>query len=260
MGSVHSDRQSLTPKIFFKAPYIFLPLGVPYSQSPKKQIRWDQPNSGLFLLRRKKLKHFSDEAWADLVRDMTEPATRATMKKHISGCGKCETALQVWQAVLAIARRESTFIPPDEVVRVSKSQFAATVSGAKPALRLLFDSNLQPVTAGVRGSVSARQFLYETDEYYIDLRLEPRRDSDSACVVGQVLNRTGSNRAAQNVPVRMQSGTSRLAETITNQFGEFQIEFEANSNLCLSIGHQQADEIILPLYGVQKSPNRKDLA
>jgi len=125
------------------------------------------------------LKHFSDEAWADLVRDMTEPATRATMKKHISGCGKCETALQVWQAVLAIARSESTFIPPDEVVRVSKSQFAATVFGAKPAFRLLFDSNLQPVTAGVRGSVSARQFLYETDEYYIDLRLEPRRDSDS---------------------------------------------------------------------------------
>jgi hypothetical protein len=124
----------------------------------------------------------------------------------------------------------------------------------------LFDSELQPVTAGVRGSVSARQFLYETDDYYIDLRLEPRRDSDSACLVGQVLNRTGSERAAQAVPVRVQAGTSPLAETVTNQFGEFQLEFEASHNLCLLIGHPQADEIILPLYGVQKSPNRKDLA
>jgi hypothetical protein len=208
------------------------------------------------------LKHFSEEAWADLVRDVTAPAMRTMMQQHINdGCGKCETALQVWQAVLSIARSESDFAPPHDVVRVSKSQFAATVSGAKHGLRLLFDSNLQPITAGVRGSVSARQFLYETDDYYIDLRLEPRRDSDSTCVVGQVLNRTGSERAAQNVPVRVHSGTLPLAETVTNQFGEFQLEFEAGNNLCLSIGHNQpADEIILPLYGVQKSPNRNDLA
>jgi hypothetical protein len=211
-------------------------------------------------LRRRDLKHFSDEAWADLVRDLTEPATRTTMEKHISGCGKCETALQVWQAVLSIASSERAFTPPDDVVRVTKSQFAVTASGAKQGLRLLFDSNLQPVTVGVRGSVSARQFLYETDDYYIDLRLEPRRDSDSACLVGQVLIRKGSNQTAQDVPVRLHAGTSPLAETVTNQFGEFQLEFEANANLCLSIGHQQADEIILPLYGVQKSPNRKDLA
>jgi len=207
------------------------------------------------------LKHFSDEAWTDLVRDLTDRATVATMKKHISsGCGKCETALQVWQTVLSMARSESAFIPPEDVVRVSKSQFAAAVSTAKQGPRLLFDSNLQPITAGLRGSVSARQFLYETDDYYIDLRLEPRRDSDSACLVGQVLNRTVRDRAAQAVPVRLHSGSSRLAETVTNQFGEFQIEFEASANLSLSIGHQQADEIILPLYGIQKSPNRKDLA
>jgi len=186
---------------------------------------------------------------------------RTLMQQHINdGCSKCETALQVWRRVLAIARSENAFTPPDDAVRVSKSHFAASVSGAKHGLRLLFDSDLQPVTAGVRGSVSARQFLYETDDYYIDLRLEPRRDSDSACLIGQVLNRTGSERAAQKVPVRVHAGTSPLAETVTNQFGEFQLEFEASHNLCLLIGHPQTDEIILPLYGVQKSPNRKDLA
>jgi hypothetical protein len=208
------------------------------------------------------LKHFGEEAWADLVRDVSAPAMKAMMQQHINdGCDKCQIALQVWQTILSMARSENAFTPPDDVVRVSKSQFAAAVSGAKHGLRLLFDSNLQPVTAGVRGSVSARQFLYETDDYYIDLRVEPRRDSDSACVVGQVLNRTGTERAAQNVPVRVHSGALLLAETVTNQFGEFQLEFEAGNNLCLSIGHNQhADEIVLPLYGVQKSPNRKDLA
>lgn len=212
------------------------------------------------------MKHFSEEAWADLARDMTAPMMKTMMQQHISdGCGKCETALQVWQVVLSIARSETAFTPPDDVVRVSKSQFAATLSGAKHAgakrgLRLLFDSNLEPVRAGVRAVVSARQFLYETDEYYIDLRLEPRRDSDSPCVVGQVLNRMGSEPAAQQVPVRLHAGASPLAETVTNQFGEFQLEFEASHNLRLTIGHQEAEEIVLPLYGVQKSPNRKDLA
>lgn len=207
------------------------------------------------------MKHFIDEVWADFVRELVTPATRTTMQQHINdGCGKCATAIHVWQSVLTIVRTESAFTPPDDVVRVSKSQFAAAFSGAKHGVRLLFDSNLQSAAPGVRGSISARQFLYETDDYYIDLRLEPRRDSDSACLVGQVLLRIGGERAAQKVPVRLQAGTLPLAETTTNQFGEFQLEFEASQNLCLSIGHDQADEIVLPLYGVQKVSNRKDLA
>jgi hypothetical protein len=211
--------------------------------------------------RRQKLKHFSDQTWADLVRDLAAPSTRIAMQHHIAdGCGKCEIALQVWSKVLSLARSESAYTPPADVVRVSKSQFAATISAAKHGLHLLFDSNLQPVTAGVRGVVSARQFLYETDDYYIDLRLEPRRDSESACLVGQVLNRKGSNRAAQKVPVRVHAEKSRLAETVTNDFGEFQLEFEASANLCLLIGLQEADQIVLPLYGIHKSPNRQDLA
>src|SRR5216684_3936341 len=126
---------------------------------------------------------------------------RTAMQQHIrDGCGKCMTALQVWKNVLSIARAETALTPLSDAVRVSKSRFTPTPAKAKHGLRLLFDSHVQPVTAGVRGAVSARQFLYETDDYYIDLRLEPRRDSDSACLVGQVLNRTGGERAAQKVP------------------------------------------------------------
>jgi hypothetical protein len=207
------------------------------------------------------LKHFSEEAWADFVRDLVAPTMRTTMQQHINhGCAKCESAMQVWQHVLSIAKAESALTPPDDVVRISKSQFAGTLCKAKHGIHLLFDSSLEPVTVGLRGSVSARQFLYETDDYYIDLRLEPRRDADSACLVGQVLSRSVSERAAQKVPVRLRQGTRSLAETATNQFGEFQLEFDASQNLWLAIGHDEADEIILPLYGVHKPRNRKDLA
>ena len=207
------------------------------------------------------MKHFSEEDWADFVRDLVAPEMRMTMQQHINdGCNQCGATLRLWQSVLAIAREESGFTPPGDTVRVVKSQFAAPVAKAKPGLRLLFDSDLQPVTAGVRGAVSARQFLYETDEHYIDLRLEPRRGSERACVVGQVLNRKSAGRAAQEVPVRLLEGKLHRAATATNQHGEFQIEFEPGQNLCLAIGDEE-EEIVLPLYGVQHKPNNQnDLA
>jgi hypothetical protein len=186
---------------------------------------------------------------------------RMTMQQHINdGCNQCGATLRLWQSVLSIAREESRFTPAGDTVRVARSQFVAPAAEAKPGLRLLFDSDLQPVTAGVRGSVSARQFLYETDDHYIDLRLEPRRGSDRACVVGQVLNRKSAGRAAQELPVRLLEGKVARANTATNQHGEFQIEFEPGQNLSLSIGHG-ADEIVLPLYGVQRKPHdQNDLA
>lgn len=207
------------------------------------------------------MKHFGEEAWADFVRNLVAPKVRMTMQQHIGdGCTQCEARLRMWQSVLSITREERGLTPPDDVVRVAKSQFAAAVTRPKRGLRLLFDSHLQPVTAGVRGSVSARQFLYETDSHYIDLRLEPRRGSDRACVVGQVLNRTSGDRAAQELPVRLLEGTLPLATTATNQHGEFQIEFDAGQNLTLLIGHE-ADAVILPLYGIQRKPStQNDLA
>jgi len=183
------------------------------------------------------------------------------MQQHIDhGCAECMTAFRLWESVFSISKAENTFIPPDDTVRVAKSAFVAHVSETNRGIRLLFDSNLEPVAAGMRGPISARQFLYETDDYYIDLRLEPRRETDRACVVGQVLNRIACDHKVHGVPVRLQTGKMPLAETATNQFGEFQIEFEGGADLCLSVGHEE-NEIILPLYGVQnKSQGRKDLA
>jgi hypothetical protein len=112
----------------------------------------------------------------------------------------------------------------------------------------------------VRGSASARQFLYETDDYYIDLRVEPRREANRACLVGQVLQRSGKDFAAEGIPVRLQSGRLSVGETAANQFGEFQIEFDAAQDLYVLIGRDQGKEIVLPLYGVHGKPvEPKDL-
>lgn len=186
------------------------------------------------------------------------PGMKMTMQQHIDeGCKKCADALSTWQMVHAIAQAESALAPPSDVVRVVKSQFAVASPEKSRGFRLLFDSALEPVPAGMRGSVAARQFLYETDEYYIDLRVEPHRETQQAALVGQVLNRTGK-RAAQGLAVLLQQGKRQIAETSTNQFGEFQFEFDAASRLSISVSRDKSDQIVLPLYGIDATSSESN--
>ena len=44
------------------------------------------------------MKHFSEEDWADFVRDLVAPEMRMTMQQHINeGCNQCEATLRLWQ-------------------------------------------------------------------------------------------------------------------------------------------------------------------
>ena len=174
------------------------------------------------------------------------------MQQHIdSGCRTCSNTLRTWQGVFSIAQGESVFNPPDDTVRVAKSRFAALQPSPSSGVRLIFDSLLQPQAAGTRGSVAARQFLYETDEYYIDLRLEPRTEAvNRASLIGQILERGGADRKTPGLAVRLQTGTKPIAHTSTNEFGEFQLEFVAAHSLCIAISRGEAPEIILPLHGI----------
>ena len=203
------------------------------------------------------MKHFSDELWADFVRSLAPATTAQAMQKHIEdGCSKCEAVLKSWQSVFRIAQEEGGYSPPQEVVRIAKAQFAAVagVQQSRP-VRLVFDSNLQPITVGVRGSISARQLLYETDELYIDLRLEPQREPnrERVCLVGQILDRSSETRAAQGLRVQLMQGQQAVTDTATNQHGEFQLEFDAGKDVSLSIGHEKDRMVVLPIYGVHGS-------
>ena len=207
------------------------------------------------------MRHFSDEQWADFAGNLVPAATKMTMQQHLDGgCKSCAASLQLWQSVRAMAHQENALTPPADVVRVVKSQFAAIQPETSRGVRLVFDSSLQPIAAGIRGSVAARQFLFETDEYYIDLRLEPRRESERSCLVGQVLSRVGKPTSTEGVMIRLQDGKLPVAETTANRFGEFQLVFEAKEGLCVAISRKQESAVILPLYAVHVKPvERKDL-
>jgi hypothetical protein len=75
------------------------------------------------------VKHFSETLWADFVRNnVVSPSTKMAMQQHIDGgCKKCAATLETWQSVLAIAKAESDLTPPEDIVRVAKSQFEDVV-------------------------------------------------------------------------------------------------------------------------------------
>ena len=197
------------------------------------------------------MKHFDDAAWADFVRDLLFPQERAAMQAHVeSGCKKCAEAVELWRTVFHLANEEKGLSPPDHVVRIAKTQFVALAMAGNQGVRLVFDSFLQPSEAAIRGSASARQFLFETDELYVDLRLDPQAERVS--LVGQIMDRTRATQAVQGLPIHLQQGLLQLKATNTNQFGEFQFEFDAGTDFYISIVRNEKPTIVLPLYGTYR--------
>ena len=195
------------------------------------------------------MKHFDDTSWIDFVRDAVSPVTKGTMQQHLdAGCGKCRETMQMWQDVFSVAKQENSYTPPSDLVRVVKSQFAATlpVSQARSTVRLVFDSLLQPAVVGVRGSIPARQLLYETEELCIDLRLEVRRTERRVYMIGQILSRARDVLSNQELPVRLYEQNLQLTESMTNQFGEFHLDFRPNDAISLVIGQEGETRIALP--------------
>jgi hypothetical protein len=193
------------------------------------------------------MKHFNEAAWADFARDLVSPDTQAAMHEHAAACATCRSTLRIWQEVFSLTKNESQFTPPDDVLRVVKSQFMGASTPGKSRVRLVFDSLLQPAMAGLRGAASDRQLLFETDEFYIDLRLEAPRDAARTRLVGQILNRGNDERSTRGTIVYLREGQVPVASTMTNHFGEFQLEFESAPGLNVRIGGSDDQPIILPL-------------
>ena len=66
-------------------------------------------------------------------------------------------------------------------------------------------------------------------------------------MIGQITNHVLPELDMGNLPVRLRSGKVVVAETLSNRFGEFQMEYEQQSRLKLCIDLQDSKNIQVPL-------------
>ncbi len=161
---------------------------------------------------------------------------------------------------MEFAGRELECRVPETSLRAVKGYYGiykpspAAPNVAVQVARLIFDSSRQPRPAGVRAAgFPSRQYLFASKEFTVDFKVEPRADSNRVSLVGQVLNSTNPKELVSGKQVQLRSGETKVAETITNQYGEFHIEFDdaKDGDLLISIAMDAANVFVASLTASQ---------
>jgi hypothetical protein len=187
------------------------------------------------------MEHFSDEVWADFVRGVGTLENAKQVEFHLTDrCPQCIASLALWQQVRSQGEREALYTAPQDLVRLAKSQFAAVQSvELEPwaIATLVFDSIAQPLAVGVRGgAISARQVIYEAEGLTVDMRFERTPKSNTIAVAGQVLDREAPLCWLSNAAIVLLTEKGQMVtKTEANDFGEFQLEFEPQNQLRISV-------------------------
>lgn len=212
------------------------------------------------------MKHYSLEKWVDFARNVIREDEKAAMRSHLNtGCAECSREMSIWRRLQQVAQRESAYEPVEGAVRTVNALFAnqrshRTRYAKSGAAALLFDSLRGPLPAGVRSATgsTSRQLLYSTDNYRIDVRIEPQMDKEKAVLIGQILNSANPDEHLPDVPVALWKGKKILAECVTSRFGEFQMNCNLEGGFRLTMILPGQGEVSLPLieprFGEDEAP------
>ena len=186
------------------------------------------------------MKHYAIAQWADFARTLAPEEQRADMREHLAeGCSDCREIVDFCERLTTVCRAITGTEVPDVLTTQAWAIFP-TSTPQKRALRipveLLFDSFLAPAAPGLRASWQIGwQALYRAGECSVDIRVEPDLDSSRAAVIGQIANHLTPDAEMADMPVCLKAGKLIVAETRSNRFGEFQMEYEQQGRLQLCI-------------------------
>lgn len=177
-------------------------------------------------------QHFDITEWADYVREVGSPEQRSEMQKHLeTGCSRCERLQMLMSKFAGVCAREALLEVPHYAERSVKAlatlgKEARRSAFAKILAVLSFDSLNDPQPAGVRGTHQiSRHVLFQAGDYSVDLRFEHEKGSSSMVLVGQIANQKSPEEVMSNLPVILFAGTHEVSRSISNSFGEFQMEY-----------------------------------
>lgn len=197
------------------------------------------------------MKHYEITEWLAYLRGFVGEAKRTEMNKHLSApCAGCEASLRFLAHLTAAAQADAQYKVPESAVHMARAIYALQRPERVELLprllaHLVFDSFREPVMAGVRGQQRiTRQAMYEAGDYCVDLRMEQEQGAVSVALVGQIVNRSVPDQKMSDVPVLLMTGTEVLGRARSNQFGEFQMEYEPRQPLSLHMPVEQAGQEI----------------
>ncbi len=143
---------------------------------------------------------------------------------------------QLWGSLEALFRPEALF---QDVTHVA---------------RLISDSFRDPLPAGVRGlHDGGRRLLYAAGSLRVDLLIEPEAGSSRLALAGQVLDSAKPDRKFDGVPVTLQGWKGLVARATAEEFGEFHLDFNFESNVSLEIGIAETTCITVPLPVLERA-------
>ncbi len=200
------------------------------------------------------MKHFDITQWADFVHGLVAEAERTAMEEHLtSGCRKCQRTTDLLRNLVAVAGAEAQYEAPQHLVHSARAMYALQQPERVDSLprlvaRLVYASFREPLPAGVRTRyLLSHQALYRAGDLSLDFRLDHERGSRHAVLVGQIANRKEPRKRMIHVPVFLVSGKQIVARAVTNQLGEFHLEYEpkARLRLCVSADDGKCIEVSL---------------
>jgi hypothetical protein len=188
------------------------------------------------------MTHYGVSQWVDFARGLIRESDGSAMRNHVAaGCSACRDLAEFTMSLNGVCSQMEATPVPDWVVRNAKAIFpvhAVTVPkrSVRIPAKLIYDSLLAAEPVGLRATWQVGwQALYRAGDCSLDLRVEPELSSTRAAVIGQISNHTIPGYQMENIPIFLKSGKAVVAETRSNRFGEFQMEYEQQGRLQLCV-------------------------
>jgi hypothetical protein len=201
-------------------------------------------------------RHFDVTEWADYARNLASPDQQGQMQAHLAaGCIKCGKIEQLFLKFTKVCVREDAYQVPESTERQVKALFSMGREPRRSPLQrmfasLVYDSLNDPQPVGVRGTHQiSRQVLFHAGEYSVDLRFEHEKGSASMVLVGQISNQNAPEDPMAHLPVILLAGQRELARSMSNSFGEFQMEYVPDTDLRLLVPLESQGQELEVLLG-----------
>jgi anti-sigma factor RsiW len=191
-------------------------------------------------------QHYELSDWVDYVRGVGAPERLAAMERHLTEdrCDRCARLAEMLASAYGAARSLAEVVVPARVI--GRAQEIFRPQPARPwwemAVRFgewlddLIPAAGEPAIAGagVRTGGLERQRIYQSGS--LQVRMEQEISAEGVRVVTGVLSDVDNpGRSYAGVPVLLVSGRRALAETVTSEFGEFELEAPSARKLGLVI-------------------------